>query len=207
MSFSRSRLAAVVSLLVAISLAAQYKPAQTQAAADAKSSGCLTCHKNIEPMHASPAVRLGCTDCHGGNAGATTKEQAHVKPLHSEIWRSSANPPRTYTALLQESPEFVKFINPGDLRVADETCGSCHQKEVNAVPRSTMTTSSVFWAAAAYANGILPTKKAILGESYGRDGKPRALKPAVLVSSVSYIARTRMPASRSKSLRMGSENT
>ena len=129
-------------------------------------------------MHASGAVRLGCTDCHGGNAAATIKEQAHVQPLHPEIWKSSANPQRTYTALLQESAEFVKFVNPGDLRVAEETCGRCHAKEVNAVPRSTMTTSSVFWAAAAYANGILPNKKAILGESYGRDGAPRAVKPA-----------------------------
>jgi hypothetical protein len=151
---------------------------QTQAAADAKSTGCVTCHKNIEPMHLSPAVKLGCTDCHGGNAVATTRDAAHVHPLHPEIWSTSANPPRTYTALLQESPEFVKFVNPGDLRVAEETCGGCHQKEVNAVARSTMTTSSVFWAAAAYANGILATKKAILGESYGRDGKPRAVKPA-----------------------------
>src|SRR5947207_7583123 len=103
---------------------------QTQAAADEKSRGCLACHKNIEPMHTSPAVRLGCTDCHGGNAAATTKDAAHVKPLHPEIWKSSANPPRTYTALLQESPQFVQFVNPGDLRVAEETRGGCHQKEV-----------------------------------------------------------------------------
>ena len=169
---------AAVLLLVALSIAAQYKPSQTQAATDEKSRGCIACHKNIEPMHTSPAVKLGCTDCHGGNAAATKKEDAHVRPLHPEIWKTSANPQRTYTALLQESAEFVKFVNPGDLRVAQETCGGCHQKEVNAVPRSTMTTSSVFWAAAAYANGILPTKKAILGESYDRDGKPRAVKPA-----------------------------
>src|SRR5881628_1243106 len=133
--------------------------------------GCESCHKNIEPMHESAAVRLSCTDCHGGDAAATTKEKAHVLPLHPEIWKSSANPQRTYTALLDEPPEFVKFVNPGDLRVVQETCGRCHQKEVNAVPRSTMTTSAIFWAAVSYANGILPTKNAILGESYSRDGK------------------------------------
>src|SRR5438034_5692703 len=83
---------AAVLLLVALSIAAQYKSAQTQSAADEKSRGCVTCHKNIEPMHASPAVKLGCTDCHGGNAAATTKDAAHVKPLHPEIWRTSANP-------------------------------------------------------------------------------------------------------------------
>jgi hypothetical protein len=41
---------------------------QTQAEADAKSRGCVSCHEGIEPMHASAAVRLGCTDCHGGDA-------------------------------------------------------------------------------------------------------------------------------------------
>ena len=145
--------------------------------------GCVTCHKAIEPMHASGAVRLGCVDCHGGNATATTKEAAHVQPRHPEIWTrdgkpSSANPERTYTRLLDESAEFVRFINPGDLRVAPETCGGCHPKQVAAVPRSTMTTTAVFWAAAGYANGIVGSKRGLLGESYDREGRPRALKPA-----------------------------
>ncbi|HXG01089.1 MAG TPA: hypothetical protein VNL69_09885, partial [Bacteroidota bacterium] len=49
---------------------------QTQADADRKSKGCLTCHGGIEPMHKNPAVKLGCIDCHGGNAEATTKAAA-----------------------------------------------------------------------------------------------------------------------------------
>ncbi len=151
---------------------------QTRNEADAKSAGCIKCHAGIEPMHPSAAVRIGCVDCHGGDAGATTKEAAHIRPRHPEIWKTSANPPQSYTALLDESYEFVKFVNPGDLRVAPETCGGCHVKQVNAVPRSTMTTTAVFWAAAGYANGILPFKTAILGESYDRDGKARAIKPA-----------------------------
>src|SRR6266496_3440931 len=40
---------------------------QTQEEARAKSRGCTECHKNVEEMHASPHVVLGCTDCHGGN--------------------------------------------------------------------------------------------------------------------------------------------
>ena len=80
--------------------------------------------------------------------------------------------------MLKESAEFVKFVNPGDLRVAQETCGGCHQTEVTAVPRSTMTTAAVFWDAAGYANGIIGRKQAFLGESYDRDGKPQAIKPA-----------------------------
>src|SRR5690349_24384214 len=37
--------------------------------ADAKSSGCVSCHSESDAhtMHRSPAVVLGCTDCHGGN--------------------------------------------------------------------------------------------------------------------------------------------
>jgi len=150
----------------------------TQHSALASASECERCHKSIEPMHASNAVKLACVDCHGGNATATEKNDAHVKPLHPELWKTSANPERTYTALLPESPEFVKFVNPGDLRVAAETCGRCHASEANAVPRSTMTTSAVFWAAAGYANGILSTKHAILGESYDRNGNPQSVKPA-----------------------------
>lgn len=151
---------------------------QTQFAVDAKSSGCLSCHLGIEPMHASDAVKLGCTDCHGGDANARTKELAHVKPRFPEVWKTSANPQRSYTALLRESPEFVKFINPGDLRIARETCGTCHATQTAAVPRSTMTTSAVFWAAVGYANGLLSQKPAFLGESYNRDGNPQVLLPA-----------------------------
>ncbi|HYC60243.1 MAG TPA: hypothetical protein VEK79_11830 [Thermoanaerobaculia bacterium] len=151
---------------------------QTQAQADAKSRGCLSCHAGIEPMHASAAVRLACTDCHGGNGNAITKEQAHVQPRNTALWKSSANPPRTYTALLDESAEFVRFINPGDLRVARETCGTCHFAQTAAVPRSTMTTSAVFWAAVSYANGLVSQKRAFLGESYNRGGKPQLLLPA-----------------------------
>ena len=87
-------------------------------------------------------------------------------------------PPRTYTRLLDESPEFIRFVNPGDLRVAKETCGTCHAKQTAAVPRSTMTTSAIFWSAVGYANGIIGSKPAFLGESYNREGKPQVLLPA-----------------------------
>ena len=193
-------------IIVAITLVAQTTPPapdlpplmrQTQSEADAKGAGCIGCHDGIEPMHASPAVKLACTDCHGGNGTSRVKEEAHVKPRHPEIWRrdgkpSTANPERTYTALLQESPEFVKFINPGDLRISQETCGGCHQKQVNAVPRSTMTTSSVFWAAVSYANGLISRKPGLLGESYDREGRPQALKPATPPTDY-QIARGALP--------------
>src|SRR6266851_10391013 len=44
---------------------------QTQEDADRKSAGCMSCHTQTDQrtMHRSASVRLGCTDCHGGNAG------------------------------------------------------------------------------------------------------------------------------------------
>jgi len=179
---------------------------QSPAEALAKSRGCLDCHRGIEKMHRATSVKLGCTDCHGGDATAgaagapagsapydEAKKRAHVAPRFPAAWPSAANPPRSYTRLLRESPEFVRFLNPGDLRVAQESCGGCHQRQVEAVAKSTMTTSAIFWAAAAYANGVLPTKRALLGESYGRDGGARRLLESAPLSDDDRLRRGALP--------------
>ena len=106
----------------------------------------------------------------GSAAYEQAKTQAHVQPRFPKAWRTSANPELTYTLLLKESPEFVRFINPGDLRIAQETCGQCHAKEVTQVRASLHTTTGVFWTVAAYNNGIWPFKTPTFGESYNRDG-------------------------------------
>ncbi|MBI3770237.1 MAG: hypothetical protein HY271_17325 [Deltaproteobacteria bacterium] len=169
---------------------------QTQAEADAKSAGCVSCHAGIEPMHASEQVKLGCIDCHGGDATvqgsgarsgsaeyARARDAAHVLPRYPKEWTdaknadrlSSANPERSYTLLNKESHAFVRFKNPGDLRVAAETCGSCHVQEIGRVQKSLMTTSTMLWGGAAYNNGIVPAKRYIFGESYSPDGLPQRL--------------------------------
>src|SRR2546429_7356176 len=45
---------------------------------------------------------------------------------------SAAYPVRAYTKWLEESREFIQFVNPGDLRVVSRTCGrsGCHVQEV-----------------------------------------------------------------------------
>ena len=163
---------------------------QSQEEADRKSAGCLSCHKETDAktMHTSPSVRLGCVDCHGGNAAAKgagdsgsreyedARRQAHVAPTHPEVWKSAANPERSYTALLQESLEFVRFVNPGDLRAAPTACAPCHSEEVQNVSKSMMTHGGMLYAAALYNNGVLPGKDPIVGESYGSDGLPRMIK-------------------------------
>jgi len=139
--------------------------------------GCVACHTGVdEPtMHESGTVAIGCTDCHGGDATSTEKEQAHVKPRHPELWPTSANPQRSYAAINDEDPEFLRFVNPGDLRVAGLTCGPCHASEVRRVRRSMMAHGAMLWGAALYNNGIVPFKSPRFGEAYAPDGTPLRL--------------------------------
>ncbi|HEX7875704.1 MAG TPA: multiheme c-type cytochrome [Sphingobium sp.] len=162
---------------------------QTAEQVAAKSDGCYSCHtKTDEPsMHATPAVMLGCVDCHGGDAAVrgdpargfedaayvAARDRAHVLPRYPGSWHypSSANPKRTYTLLNREAPEFVRFVNPSDYRVAREACGSCHMQTIEAAERSLMASGAMLWGGAAYNNGIVPYKNYIFGEAYTRDGK------------------------------------
>jgi hypothetical protein len=151
------------------------------------SPGCLSCHEDVEPSHASEPSALatfGCIGCHGGDGKETrNKEKAHgVKPRFPELWGKdrgktfSGNPERAYTLLNREDPRFIKFINPGDLRVAHETCGAsgCHgdQEPVNddnvvlKVRKHMMTHGGFLYGAALYNNGAFPLKDARFGESY-----------------------------------------
>ncbi len=163
---------------------------QTAGQVAAKSDGCYSCHtKTDEPsMHATPAVMLGCVDCHGGDATVrgdpshgfedaayvAARDKAHVLPRYPGSWHypSSANPKRTYTLLNREAPEFVRFVNPSDYRVAREACGSCHMQTIEAAERSLMASGAMLWGGAAYNNGIVPYKNYIFGEAYTKDGKP-----------------------------------
>jgi hypothetical protein len=150
---------------------------QTQGEADAKSIGCLQCHQGVEPMHkAADNVVLGCIDCHGGNpARGLAKEQAHILPRNKDFWKTSANPPNSTAWLNHETPEFIKFMNPGDLRVAKETCGLCHGEIVRNVDHSMMNHGAMLWGAALYNNGGYPEKNYRFGQAYGADGAPLRL--------------------------------
>ncbi len=149
---------------------------QTDAEAAAKSTSCVACHQNVGDMHAKATVRLGCIDCHGGNPCAPTKELAHVAPCFPDAWPTSANPVRSYTLLNHESPEFIRFVNPGDLRIAHISCGNCHAREVLEVRKSMMTHGCMLWGAALYNNGSVPEKHARYGESYSMCGVPQRIQ-------------------------------
>ena len=157
-----------------------------------RSAGCLDCHKGIEDIH-NGTVILGCIDCHGGDAtvrlaaGVATassqyqeaKNRSHVAARFPRNWKSSANPQRSNELLNRESLEFIRFVNPGDLRVAQLSCGTtdCHATDVHNVGKSMMTTGAMLWGAALYNNGAFPLKNYRFGESYGADGKRSGCKP------------------------------
>ena len=166
--------------------------AQSAAQADSQSAGCISCHTSTdEPsMHPGGTVKIGCATCHGGDPtvsvtpgpapghGATTRQsRRRIRGQGSRpSRRSSANPEQAYTEWLRESAEYIQFINPGDLRVVDRTCGACHAAEVMNVRTSMMTHGAMLWGAALYNNGSVPFKDPRYGESYAPDGSPQRLQ-------------------------------
>jgi hypothetical protein len=162
----------------------------TSSEANCRSIGCFDCHQGIEDIHNGKA-NLGCIDCHGGHAevrlptgaqkGSTeykdAERKAHVQPRLTELWKTSANPQRAAALLNKESAEFIRFVNPGDLRVAGLSCGTsdCHARETYNVAHSMMTTGAMLWGAALYNNGSFPLKNYRWGESYAADGTPQRL--------------------------------
>ncbi|MCB9832757.1 MAG: hypothetical protein H6807_09805 [Planctomycetes bacterium] len=145
--------------------------AQTATQAATRSQGCIKCHPGVGDPHGENLTSISCVDCHGGNGLAETIEEGHPKPDHPENFPSSANPERSYLNFLKENWDWVRFVNPGDLRVADVTCSPCHDDEVLNVKKSVMTTAAHFWGVAGYANGIVSAKRSIFGESYSPQGR------------------------------------
>ncbi len=184
-SISIAAVAGGLSLFAALALLPGQSPDETAR----KNAGCVSCHGLTEApsMHTTGTVQLGCVDCHGGNSDVMrptgsdmrayerAKHEAHPKPRNSAYADSSANPVRAYADWLKEDREYIRFINPGDLRVADETCGTCHAREVRAVQTSMMTHGGMLWQAALYNNGGFPYKNARFGESYSPDGQPQRI--------------------------------
>jgi hypothetical protein len=165
-----SVLAAVFSTAVAVGgmlaggASAQAPATPAKPAAAPSSASCEGCHAGIEPMHAN--VDLGCVECHGGDGTQKDMKKAHVLPRNKELWKTAANPSSTYGALNLESPEFIRFINPSDLRVADKACGDCHGPIVDAARRSIMATNPMVFHAGLYNNGHEPSKIPMHGEAF-----------------------------------------
>ena len=107
---------------------------ETQADADAKSAGCKSCHTTTDSMtmHETPAVVLGCADCHGGDARVmappglkkTDPEYAAIRdrassPRGDELGPAPRNRLRIGEHLdLQRHADFSAWP-PNSLRIAD----------------------------------------------------------------------------------------
>lgn len=115
------------------------------AAADPNGS-CVTCHTGIEEMH--PFSPVSCVQCHGGDATATEKEKSHVK--------QRTRPPGDERVLGQSfDPDYLRFQDPGNLRVAAQSCGPCHGKAVYDTEHSLHATTAGHLGDGLYENGVV----------------------------------------------------
>ena len=157
------------------------------------SRSCLACHGQTDShtMHET-SVRLACVDCHGGRHDIEIPKDlspndprqrvlmlaAHVQPSLKGLWPAGgANPQLAATATLAESPDFIRFVNPGDLRAAQVACASCHAEQTRTVPTSMMAHGAMLWQAALYNNGSNNSRAAVFGEGYAPDGSPAFIRP------------------------------
>jgi hypothetical protein len=139
------------------------------------STGCMDCHKNAKDPH-PVGQNLSCVDCHGGNGTATTKEAAHVKPAFPGVFASSANPANTYTILNHEKHDFIRFMNPSDLRTAPEVCGRCHDAIIRSVAKGPMVNSAQVYSTGLYNNSSIPWKDAKFVENYTPRGEAQIIR-------------------------------
>jgi len=116
----------------------------------ATASSCITCHAGIEDIH--PGFKLSCVDCHGGDNTATKKEAAHVQPTRPR--------PNDERVLPQHYDlPYQRFLNPSNLRVAQQVCGDCHGDLVTHLERSLHGTTAGHLGDGFYENGLTDTKK------------------------------------------------
>ncbi len=112
---------------------------------------CEVCHsplnhkgkpEGIEEAH--PWKALACVDCHGGDPTSLIKDEAHPKPSQAPFLAKTYLKNLKSAELDQVDPAWLRFVNPGDLRVADKSCGDagCHGETVDRVRRSMMAHTS-----------------------------------------------------------------
>jgi hypothetical protein len=138
---------------------------------------CLSCHFGIEDIHAVAFTNGQCVVCHGGDATALSKKAAHVA-IPSDYWsiRGEALPPAPDGYIKDLAPDqldqldrdYLRFINPGDIRVAQDSCGSCHAKQVETVKNSIMTTNAGHYMPTRYLGGF-QDQEAIYGSYAASD--------------------------------------
>ncbi len=146
---------------------------------------CLVCH---EPRNeagipegiaaAHPWEPLTCVECHGGEPricdgtlGGTDedptcdgewvydKDRAHVLPGDGPEFLRNL----TAAELDAVDPDYLRFINPGDMRVLESTCGRCHMDVTFRVRNSTMAHTSGELTVARYRAGGQDDPRGVFG--------------------------------------------
>ena len=74
---------------------------------DTQDKGCLQCHQGIDFIGLGHED-ISCEGCHQGDPEGATKERAHAG----------------------------LYGNPGDLNIAEKTCGQCHEDNVSRIKKS-----------------------------------------------------------------------
>ncbi len=129
-------------------------------------SGCLACHRPVDETgeahgieEAHPPVEghtFTCEGCHGGDPEARKQWEAHVSPgIDGDPFIKNL----TLGELDDLDPAYLQFINPGDLRVAQQSCGTgiganCHGSMVETLKTNQMATFSGELGIARYRAGI-----------------------------------------------------
>lgn len=129
-------------------------------------SSCQSCHQplgddgtalGLEDAH--PWQELTCVECHGGNPDEVTLAGAHVPTRNSPKFLKSL----TSVELDNVDQEYLRFINPGDIRVVEHTCEGCHAEEVAVVRNSMMAHTSGEITVARYRAGAQEEELALFG--------------------------------------------
>ena len=149
--------------------------APSERGAPAPSTGCIGCHKTTEDPHPVDQ-NISCVDCHGGNGVAATREEAHPSPRHADRWPTSGNPTSSFTLLNNENYEWIRFVNPSDMRAAPVACGRCHDALIRNVQKGSMTNSAQVYSTALYNNASVPFKDALFAENYTPRGEPQIIR-------------------------------
>ncbi|MFO0748568.1 MAG: hypothetical protein U1F43_23325 [Myxococcota bacterium] len=152
---------------------------------------CNTCHQPLDPtghpdgiedMH--PWRALTCAECHGGAprvcdgtlGGSADAPTCDGEWLYDKTLAHPAGGPdlrgMTPAELDQVDPDWLRFVNPSDVRVLAQTCGRCHTNEAAAVRRSGHALQTGDLAIARQRSGLQPTVQPRFGARSQLDLSP-----------------------------------
>ena len=147
---------------------------------DGNADGCVKCHKGIEKAHPEISEKR-CSLCHGGDPTSVDQDLAHV-PIPAD-WADirgalPPSPPGFIRDFAPEQldaidPDYLKFINPSDIRVVQETCGAsgCHEDHARTMPNSVMATNVGHYFPTMYLAGLLDVPQPVSGSVAATDSE------------------------------------